>query len=116
MMVMLNGVALRRMVISRLNWPTAYDAVHGVFRNGEPDALFMFFVSTTEVQFMNFLGRKIKYKQMIRNTYRYTGSEEEYTIYKDALTKAISAITVPEIKFEGREVDYLGQLIVTLKW
>ena len=28
----------------------------------------------------------------------------------------ISALPVPETKFEGRESDYLGQLIVTPKW
>ena len=31
--------------------------------------------------------RKIKYKQMMWKTYRQNGSEEDYAIYKEALTK-----------------------------
>ena len=130
--------------------------------------------------------RKIKYKQMMWKTYRHTGSEEDYSIYKEALNQAtaeirnskrsyeqkiafnikhdsksfyayvrskqkvqdkvgplegsdgniitegflmaenlneyfssvftredISILPVLETKFEGREFDYLGQLIVT---
>ena len=38
------------------NWPTTHDAVHSVFVNEEPDYLFMFVVSTTEIQFESFLG------------------------------------------------------------
>ena len=131
--------------------------------------------------------RKIKYKQMMWKTYRRTGSEEDYSIYKEALNQAtaeirnskrnyeqkiafnikhdsksfyayvrskqkvqdkvgplegsdgniitegflmaenlneyfssvftredISVLPVLETKFEGREFDYLGQLIVLL--
>ena len=130
--------------------------------------------------------RKIKYKQMMWKTYRHTGSDEDYSIYKEALNQAtaeirnskrsyeqkiafnikhdsksfyayvrskqkvqdkvgplegsdgniitegilmaenlneyfssvftredISILPVLETKFEGREFDYLGQLIVT---
>ncbi|KAK2170833.1 hypothetical protein NP493_1133g00000 [Ridgeia piscesae] len=131
--------------------------------------------------------RKIKYKQMMWKTYGHTGSEEDYSIYKEALNQAtaeirnskrsyeqkiafnikhdsksfyayvrskqkvqdkvgplegsdgniitegfflmaenlneyfssvftredISILPVLETKFEGREFDYLGQLIVT---
>ena len=130
--------------------------------------------------------RKIKYKQMMWKIYRHTGSEEDYSIYKEALNQAtaeirnskrgyeqkiafnikhdsksfyayvrskqkvqdkvgplegsdgniitegflmaenlneyfssvftredISILPVLETKFEGREFDYLGQLIVT---
>ena len=130
--------------------------------------------------------RKIKYKQMMWKTYRHTGSEEDYIIYKEALNQAtaeirnskrsyeqkiafnikhdsksfyayvrskqkvqdkvgplegsdgniitegflmaenlneyfssvftredISILPVLETKFEGREFDYLGQLVVT---
>ena len=32
--------------------------------------------------------RKIKYKQMMWKTYRHTGSEEDYSIYKEALNQA----------------------------
>ena len=32
--------------------------------------------------------RKIKYKQMMWKTYRHTGSEEDYVIYKEALNQA----------------------------
>ena len=53
MLAMLNGVALRRMVI-RLE--TSHDAIHGVLVNEEPDSLFVFVVSTTEVQSVIFLG------------------------------------------------------------
>ena len=38
------------------NWPTAHDAVHIVFVNEEPESLFMFVVSATEVWFLTFLG------------------------------------------------------------
>ena len=36
--------------------------------------------------------RKIKYKQMMWKTYRYTGSEEDYAIYKEALNQATAEI------------------------
>ena len=32
--------------------------------------------------------REIKYKQMMWKTYRHTGSEEDYSIYKEALNQA----------------------------
>ena len=32
--------------------------------------------------------RKIKYKQMMWKTYRHTGSEENYSIYKEAFNQA----------------------------
>ena len=34
--------------------------------------------------------RKIKYKQMMWKTYRHTGSEEDYSIYKEALKSSYS--------------------------
>ena len=36
--------------------------------------------------------RKIKYKQMVLKTYRQAGSEEDYTIYKEALNSATAEI------------------------
>ncbi|KAK2153776.1 hypothetical protein NP493_2263g00000 [Ridgeia piscesae] len=36
--------------------------------------------------------RKIKYKQMMWKTYRHTGSEEDYSIYKEALNQATAEI------------------------
>ena len=36
--------------------------------------------------------RKIKYKQMMWKRYRHTGSEEDYSIYKEALNQATAEI------------------------
>ena len=36
--------------------------------------------------------RKIKYKQMMWKTYRHTGSEEDYSIYKEAFNQATAEI------------------------
>ena len=44
--------------------------------------------------------RKIKYKQMVLKTYRQTGSEEDYTIYKEALNSATAEIRNSKRSYE----------------
>ena len=46
--------------------------------------------------------RKIKYKQMMWKTYRHTGSEEEYSIYKEALNHATSEIRNSKRSYEQK--------------
>ena len=46
--------------------------------------------------------RKIKYKQMMWNTYRHTGSEEDYSIYKEALNQATTEIRNSKRSYEQK--------------
>ena len=46
--------------------------------------------------------RKIKYKQMIWKSYRHTGSEEDYTIYKEALNQATAEIRNSKRSYEQK--------------
>ena len=44
--------------------------------------------------------RKIKYKQMMWKTYRHTGSDEGYAIYKEALNQATAEIRNSKRSYE----------------
>ena len=46
--------------------------------------------------------RKIKYKQMMWKTYRHTGSEEDYSIYKEALIQATAEIINSKRSYEQK--------------
>ena len=46
--------------------------------------------------------RKIKYKQMMWKTYRHTGSEEDYSIYKEALNQATAEIRNSKRSYEQK--------------
>ena len=46
--------------------------------------------------------RKIKYKQMMWKTYRHTGSEEDYSMYKEALNQAITEIRNSQRSYEQK--------------
>ena len=46
--------------------------------------------------------RKIKYKQMMWKTYRHTGSEEDYSIYKEALNQATAEIRNSKRSYEPK--------------
>ena len=43
---------------------------------------------------------KIKYKQIMWKTYRHTGSEEDYAIYKEALNQATAEIRISKRSYE----------------
>ena len=45
---------------------------------------------------------KIKYKQMMWKTYRHTGSEEHYAIYKEALNQATAEIKIYKRSYEQK--------------
>ena len=47
-------------------------------------------------------SRKIKYKQMMWKTYRHTGSEEDYAIYKEALNQATAEIRNSKRSYEQK--------------
>ena len=46
--------------------------------------------------------RKIKYKQVMWKTYRHTGSEEDYIIYKEALNQATAEIGNSKRSYEQK--------------
>ena len=46
--------------------------------------------------------RKIKYKQMMWQRYRHTGSEEDYSIYKEALNQATAEIRNSKRSYEQK--------------
>ena len=46
--------------------------------------------------------RKIKYKQMMWKTYRHTGSEEDYSIYKEAFNQATAEIRNSKRSYEKK--------------
>ena len=46
--------------------------------------------------------RKIKYKQMMWKTCRHTGSEEDYSIYKEALNQATAEIRNSKRRYEQK--------------
>ena len=46
--------------------------------------------------------RKIKYKQMMWKRYRHTGSEEDYSIYKEALNQATAEIRNSKRSYEQK--------------